>query len=381
MILFVAPYGGEKPEDSPFLAGAKKIRFMLRVLKEIDPKVVLLNSGHRGSKTNSSSFKNVDVGSGVTVDMYTPPIYSNAWVGRSFNILNAGSYVREIVKQYGEPDVAWLYNGYAFESKTACILKKKFNTKIISEFEDWHFARNRGFNPKPFIDFYFWKKSLRCLDYGFAVNSYLSMKFKQNSIPSIPLPGVLEEKIVGIHTLSPPFTIKDRVVVGYFGGLSYEKGAGLLIDIIKNSPNNVSFIVTGRGELEKRFEDLAAIEPGKLSFLGAVSDKLLYETVAKVDVIINPHSENSGVFPFKILEAIASGRLVLSTILPVKDYKWIEDAIYFSAPNVTSFCNALGSAFEIYQGKQGYIKNACDIAINSYSKEGVIRKVREALDR
>src|SRR3990172_4680439 len=134
MILFVAPYAGELPENTPFLAAARKIRFLLKLLKSIDHDVVLLNSAHRVNERRDFQFEVIALGKDELVEMVTPSTFPNAWMGRSINILQASSIVDAVVHRYGTPHLAWFYNGYAFESRVAVLMKQRYGTKIILEF-------------------------------------------------------------------------------------------------------------------------------------------------------------------------------------------------------------------------------------------------------
>lgn len=381
MILFVAPYAGELPEETPFLAAAKKIRFLLNVLSKLDSKIVLLNSAHRISARQKLTFETINIGDGLFVEMVTPDTYSNPWAGRAINIMRIESIIDSVIDRYGTPVAAWFYNGYAFESRAALLLKKKYQVFIISEFEDWHFARNRGLNPKPLIDYYFWKKSTKYIDYAFAVNKGLSEKLDIERIPNSLLPGVLEDWVTDMANELPPFCNPDKVTIGYFGGLSREKGARFLLDLMPLTKTQASFVVTGKGELEKEFYEFAKRFPSKLQFLGAVSESRLKEAMQSVDVIVNAHQPNDGVFPFKILEAVASGRLLLSTPLPIAGYGWLKDAICFLPPETEDFNRAINQSAMIYQSKREAISSVTTRARRVYSRDGLANTIRKVISQ
>ena len=380
MILFVAPYAGELPERSPFLGAAQKIRFLLRLLKSIDADVVLLNSAHRVNEKRALRFDTIELGNGELIDMVTPATLSNAWAGRSLNILQVPSIVDTVVQRYGVPRLAWFYNGYAFESRAARRLKQRYETKLILEFEDWHFARNRGLNPKPIIDWYCWTRSVRSYDYAFAVNEDLQRRLQINGVPTQLLPGVIADWIVALCERSPPFVRPESISVGYFGGLTREKGGEFLLELIARAKPRTQFVVTGKGELEGDFEKLSHRLPDRLRFLGAVSDEKLREAIASVDVIVNPHEENEGIFPFKVLEAVASGRLLVSAPLAMSGYDWLKDAVEFRPLNLTEFLAAIDAAGEIYENRKTAIARAAKIAGARFGARGLGISIKSVLD-
>ena len=187
------------------------------------------------------------------------------------------------------------------EMKLGAYFKKIYNSFFILEFEDWHFARNRGLNPKPFIDWFFWLKNVKYIDYGLAVNEFLSYEFKKYSIKSILIPGVLYDWVTVLNKKNPPFKKLDNISVGYFGGLTSEKGADFilgLIDHIRSKNLNITFLVSGSGYLENNFKDYSKKFPSLLKFYGSVPENKFLEIVGESDVIINTHCPMPGVFPF-----------------------------------------------------------------------------------
>lgn len=379
MILFVAPYAGELPENSPFLATARKVRFLLRLLKSIDSNVVLLNSAHRVNERRPLRFETIDLGEGELIVMATPRTFANAWFGRSMNILQASSIVNAVTKRYGSPSTAWFYNGYAFESRVAGLLKHRHDTKLILVFEDWHFARKRGLNPKPWIDWFFWVQVATQFTHSFAVNENLQHRLKAKGVPSQLLPGVIPDWIIGLRERCPPFHCPETVTVGYFGGLFREKGAEFLLELMSHAKPSTRFVVTGKGELESKFEEFASRFPERLHFLGPVSDEQLRDAMASADVVINAHEYNEGIFPFKVLETVASGRLLISAPLPMAGYDWLKDAIEFRQPRLPDFLAAIDMAREIYNCRKTAIDRAANTAETRFGCIGLGTCIRTIL--
>ncbi|TLF45906.1 glycosyltransferase family 4 protein [Halomonas urmiana] len=383
MILISAPYGGQPPENSNFLAAAKKIRFIINILAKIDS-VVLINSAPKDNY-NEILVDTVNISGDAKIKVITPKARKNIWLGRVVNLLEVPEIVNFLHNNFGAPDVVWCYNAYAFELTIARYCKKKYDSRVVLEFEDWHFARSRGLNPKPFVDWFIWKRSRKVVDYAFVVNSFLEDKLKDFPLETKRLPGVLSESVLSLQKSSPPFKDSSAITVGYFGGLNVDKGAGFLMDLIEESSLrglNINFVVTGKGQLSEEFYRLSCEYSDSLSFMGAVSDEKLVSAISEVDVIVNPHVVNEGVFPFKITEAIASGRLVITT--PLTDYGsdgLLEKAVVFCDLDIDCFLQAIVDSPFFYDENSHHMFNLFSELSDMYSANALREKFLIALER
>jgi glycosyltransferase involved in cell wall biosynthesis len=142
---------------------------------------------------------------------------------------------------------------------------------------------------------------------------------------------------------SQPYTL------GYFGGLTREKGASILPELCGALPEQWKMVVTGRGELAPDLRHCAEHSAGRMQFFENVPDEKLFELLSECDVVVNPHTSieamGQGVFPFKVLEAIDSGRLVISTELPPCGFDLSENVITFDG-TVSGLLRALECAPE-----------------------------------
>ena len=378
MILVVAPYSGDFPENTQFLAGSKKIRSVIKILSRIDSDIVLLNTGHQIAENRPQKVEVIDFDGQCLIRVVTPATNKNPYLGRLFNIANAYSITEVVIGGFGVPDVAWFYNGYAFEMRVARFLNKNFGTKTVIEFEDWHFARNRGFNPKPYLDWLFWCMAIKHFDVGFAVNEFLAKILTRHNIPTTLLPSIVSPLISKISHCSPPFQ-SDLITVGYFGGLCEEKGATALLNLAKTTNENVHFIITGSGDLESEFQALSKAQPERFQFLGAVSEYRLANAISQADLIINAHHVNNGVFPFKVIEALASGRLLISTELPMHGYEDFSEAIQFYDGNEATLFNLVSDSFKIYQCKMAYIIKVAEKINAIYGEHSLVDVIRKQL--
>ena len=197
----------------------------------------------------------------------------------------------------------------------ASLAKQEYKCPVILEFEDWHFSRSSIFNLKALIDWYFWKKAIPFIDYCYAVNPWIEDKMKKNGVNSSILPGILSKEIINLKPASTKIN-KKVLHIGYFGGLVAEKGGLLILELINLVRMNKScyfkFHITGNGELMSKFELLSKSNPELVQYYGVVDDKKFNNIIGKMDILLNPHFDLKGVLPFKLLEYIASGRIVVS---------------------------------------------------------------------
>jgi hypothetical protein len=378
MILLVAPFDAKNPEFSNFIAASKKIHLIIQILSKIDDNIVLLNSSHWSNTTSKIRFERKITYLNCHIQVVTPRIYRNKFIGKFLNLYSIKYIYSNIIKKYGIPKAIWLYNGYAFESKFASYAKKclKNNTKIILEFEDWHFARSRGLNPKPYIDWFYWKLLLNHLDFCITVNKYLYDKCIKYVKNGFLLPGLFDNKV--IENISNNIIFNNPIItVGYFGGLSKEKGAEFLLNLIKEKYNiQVKFIICGNGDFQSTFEDFSNKNPTILDFYTQLNETELIKLYNNIDIFLNPHIECTGVFPFKVIEAIAMRKLLISSKLNLNGLEWLNSAIEFQELNVSVFKETIENSHKIYQNKKENIISISNIINNNYSTDAFYYNIK-----
>jgi glycosyltransferase involved in cell wall biosynthesis len=104
----------------------------------------------------------------------------------------------------------------------------------------------------------------------------------------------------------------------YFAGsLSVSAGVDVLLDaipLIKDT--RLQFWFSGRGPLEDRLKQQAAIDP-RIRFFGFVSENQYSDMLQLATVLVNPRPsrllENRYNFPSKLMEYLAAGRPIIST--------------------------------------------------------------------
>lgn len=383
MIIIVAPYSPVDRCAVPHLGAARKIEAVIEILTRRDPFIVLVNTAHNSNVKSSLTITRTKIGDVEVVEL-TPPTSRSRRVGKFLNILDVPA-VAEAMLKLGRPGLVWLYNGYAFESRFGRFIQNKIGCPVILELEDWHFSRGRGLNPKPFVDWLFWRALMPCISYVFAVNAPLAERMGGLSARVGLFPGVVADGVADISEQFPPFSRFDMdCVVGYFGGLSVEKGADQVAALIPRLPPNFKIVVTGSGELERVFQQLKEKYGKQLAFHGRVGDEKLLELIGSCDVLLNPHapidSMANGIFPFKVIEGIASGRLMISTPLPSSGLDSVLQGVHFVGHDFGQLLLAVVNARSTYEATMQGIQQGAVIALKLFGKDAILETVNRVCD-
>lgn len=101
---------------------------------------------------------------------------------------------------------------------------------------------------------------------------------------------------------------KDKLIYGFLGRFSKEKGVNELIEVF--SKNQKNLVIAGNGPFLNNVLNFT-IKNKNSSYLGELSPKELPAFFNKIDVFIIPSFEEGG--PIVGIEAMASGKLIVST--------------------------------------------------------------------
>lgn len=383
LIFFIAAFDPTGFKLTRFLAANKKMQFMLNVLTTINYKVVLICSTPNLKVKNSIRVVDMELENKTIIKVIIPAskLETIKW-NMVLNILQIPSILKFAVNNFGQPNAVWTYNAYIFEMISARYLSKKYNSYTILEFEDWHFSR--GVSIKSILDWFYWKKALRYIDFSFCVNQFLQNKMKKFGIRNELLPGTVDKNIVFKGTQKNPFRNKSNVIkCGYFGGLTKDKGADFLIQLINKSIDqnlSIKWYITGAGPFKTNIENLSKNNPNFVEYLGVVSDSELAEIVSNTDILLNPHIKMNGVFPFKLIEYAASGRLILSSdILFPSQYNWIQKAILFEILDIEKWLSIIIKSSNIFLERKNNIDYAKKRISIEFSKSEIRNKILELL--
>ncbi len=377
MIVIVAPYSPVGLSKTPNLGAARKIEVIVAALAALKLPIVLVNSAHNDEVRAGLQQRQTVIG-GVPLTEVMLPTLKRRPLGKAVNLLQVSAVVGRVL-DLGVPSLIWLYNGYAFECLFAQRMRHHLDVPVVLEFEDWHFSR--GVGVKTLLDYLAWRTCARHFALAFCVNANLQKRMERLGVASRLLPGVVPDELISLSA-SRPFT-KDVLTVGYFGGLTREKGAHLLLELASCLPQEVQLVVSGAGPLADDFRRLADTPGEAVCFLGQVGVEQLYAAIAKCDLIVNPHMSikamEGGVFPFKVIEAIASGRLLISTALPMAGIEHSLRGVLFFDGSAVDLKRAIEAAHAFFCENSHVISDSALRAATEFSSASVVLALDDLL--
>lgn len=381
-VIIVAPYSPIGSCKYPTLGAAKKIELVIRMLSRLGVRVVLINSAHNPTEFNHTTVKAETIG-GVRLIVITLPTLPNRKIGKASNMFIATHFAKRLAKH--PVSLVWIYNGYVFESLFALAFLQYQAVPLIVELEDWHTARDRGLsNIKSWIDLFFLKKVLSKAALITCVNQEIMEQLKGLKAPQILFPSLLDAKMIAIRDQYKPFSRQPPYTLGYFGGLTKEKGVNVLFQLADQLPDTWQIVITGSGSLATQCEQAAKKYENSLTFIPNATDDQLYTLMSRCDVIINPHQSikdmGHGIFPFKVFEALASGRLVISTPLPLCGIK-LEQVIMWFDGTIEKLLEKLQQAEAFYRQQQDKLEKIAAQIIREYSEEAMFDKILKEMKR
>lgn len=360
------------------LGATKKIELVAKLLQRLGHDVHYVDSGHPEQRCTHAIHGQAAVVGETQVTLWRPACLPHRKLGKLCNALHVGKLMDALSKQ--KPQLIWLYNSYAFEARWGMALQARTGARLILELEDLPLARNRGLNPKPYLDQLYFERLLPRADMVTFVNADLMQQYAAEVKRGFLLPSVLQDAITSL-----PDRLRFRSEthrLGYFGGLEPDKGVQVLLDLIPRMPRNWKLVVTGVGSLSGRFTDIAATHPHAVEFHGAVAHQEVIRLMSGCDAIVNPHAAitemSNGVFPFKVCEALASGALLITTPLPTIDLD-LADRVETFDGSADGLARAMQRAPELYAGRHAELSELRSAVCQRYGESAVFERVQEAL--
>jgi glycosyltransferase involved in cell wall biosynthesis len=375
--IVVAPYCPAGRTGYTALGAASKIEAVLIGLSSAGRQPELLNTGHQDAELSAGTRSVLSLG-GIFVDEIQPMTLPFRPLGKCFQALLAPLYAVRLLRGRNVGGL-WLYNSYLFEVIIGvCARLMQPDLPIVLELEDAPLARKRtGLGwLKTKLDSIALRLIVRRANVVTLVQPRLRELLGPSSARIIDLPVLfsLEQwaKNSDIEPLGAPS-------VGYFGGLSSEKGADKLIDVIKLSEPRITWHVTGVGELAPAFQVLAKENPERVHFYGTVTASRYKEIYAKVDAIVNLHRSldefSGGIFPFKLLEAVAANKLLISTVANGCPGEIAASVVWVKGDIVAETCGALARIEELQHDTRVLRNVAAEWVRSRYGAEEAIARI------
>lgn len=192
-------------------------------------------------------------------------------------------------------------------------LAKKYNAKSVLVWADHTPVQER----KNFVDkIYAYLSEITAKQYSKAVLLSENLKEYLSSKQEIEIVhGCID--LSKFKNISLP-TKKESIIFMYSGLLAPVTGVDVYIDAIKLvKSKNVRFVFTGKGSID--IEGVANHDE-RIVYEGFVSRERYFQLIESANIMVNPRNmnllENKNNFPSKVIEYIASGRVILSTRFP-----------------------------------------------------------------
>lgn len=148
----------------------------------------------------------------------------------------------------------------------------------------------------------------------------------------------------------PEYTGGETLRLMYAGLLSQVTGIDLLLKAFSKIKNDkIELVITGKGELEELLDAYQKNDP-RILYFGHLQYSEYLDKLREAHILINPRNmglaENENNFPSKIMEYLASGRVIVST--QFAGWEHFQENIFFCLSEEKALCNAIQQAIRTY---------------------------------
>lgn len=311
-VIVVAPYCPAHRPGLTSLGSSAKISNIVTGFLQNNYRVYLLNSAHQLEALSRTTIKRSGHCGGKAIEII-PPTLPNRKIGKLLQCILSPFTIVSIINKK-KPKYLWLYNPYVYEI-LCLILSKITSPHIISilEYEDLPLSRRRAGTGwlKNWLDHLAAKIALRLVD-GVTVVQTNMIEPRRGGLLAWHLPVLVEDDCNQVKQLGP------TICIGYFGGLHIEKGVDVLLEVIRQRPRgDIRWIICGSGPLSVEVASISHNSIYNLLYISGLNRDAFNTIYRDVDVIINLHKPldgfSNGIFPYKLLEAVSKGKLLIST--------------------------------------------------------------------
>jgi glycosyltransferase involved in cell wall biosynthesis len=279
--------------------------------------------------------------------------------------------------------IIWLYNTRVAESLVAIVavlLRPHF--KLVLQLEDLPSARAANHGLRGLADSFSTRLLSKRANYVFAVSKNVASSFSRLTHYPIAKVALLPPSIDPVFTQkaeqrADPFS-KRHIVILYAGSYEPEKGVTDLIQAFLQLDKSLfRLLLAGSApvELVKEYADSPEIR-----FTGVVDCVKLFHFYTTADVVVNPHRPiltPGNVFPFKLVETVASGALPLTTPVPGSEFFDLPPDCFFSG--VDELAYKLSNARLIWQRNRQQLQRCSAACLACYSSQAIQSNVRKVL--
>ena len=199
-------------------------------------------------------------------------------------------------------------------------------------------------------------------------------------LKNIKIGGKFETVTIGISDIFYPgkskFSFKDKIVLGYVGRISREKGLDVLLDIflqLNSKFDNIFLVIVGDGPLREIFNDRKNIK-----VTGFISHRDTSEYFRAIDIFVLPSLTEAN--SLSTLEALKSGVCcVNSDVGAIHDYlkNGFNGFFYYTQEELYSL---LGKLIKDEKLRQTTGKNA-SVSVKEYTWENTVNRLIKVFEK
>lgn len=266
----------------------------------------------------------------------------------------------------------WLYNA-RFTEFIVAIIFLTFNPRLrlILQVEDLPFARSSNAGLSGIADFIslFLISSLSSQIFAVSpvVANRLTSIYRVNPSRVAIFPPILTQNLISIvKSRIEPFSSGVTSIL-YAGGYGPEKGVDDLISAFLSLDPSLFRLVLIGPIPQRLLPVYSSIQ--SVFCVGSISSSDLYKYYATADVVVSPHRvslTSSFIFPFKIIELVASGALPLLTPMPGTELLDLPSICYYSS--IKELSDKLNNSSMIWSYSRTILSRASQKIIEAYSE-------------
>lgn len=191
--------------------------------------------------------------------------------------------------------------------------------------------------------------------------------------------GIQVEKY---NKLKCPMIDNNIIKVMYSGSLENVSGIDIYLESIKKIKNkNIEFIFTGKGSLVELIKN-QSIKDNRIKYKGMVSEEEYYKLLEEANILINSKNmnlpENINNFPSKVLEYLASGRVIISTEFSGKER--FQDNIIFTKSTNDALSTNINKTVNSYRDIYLNYYNMNKERARDFSWKGQVEKIQKFIE-
>jgi glycosyltransferase involved in cell wall biosynthesis len=369
-ILYVAAFA--KPRDQLWfsLGRQRKIGLVLAMLADL---------GHTVLRLNIAPQKNVSPISETLAlcSVQFPPL-------RFIQICITSIFLFLASARLKSSDIIWLYNSRFAESLVALVcLLLRTHCKLIIQLEDLPSARKQNHGISGYLDWLTTEFLCKRAHHIFAVSPNVAAALvRRNNLPSKSislLPPVLDLCFEASFRNRPQPFSNRKLRILYAGSFQSEKGVlDLIHAFIDLDPQMFDLYLVGSCPQET-ISNYSAF--ANIVFTGIVDEQQLFNYYTSADIVVNPHRpilNSDYVFPFKLIETVASGALPLTTPVPGCEALNLPDVCFFTT--VDDLSSKLKNSREIWNQYSGQLLESASTCLTTYSYGNIKSRIQSVIN-